>query len=62
MGEGRATREANRAGLQGSLFNVYEGRVGDTFEEGWKAKLIWVNSLLVMNSLLEKFEGKIDPP
>jgi adenine specific DNA methylase Mod len=32
----------------------------NTFEEGWKNKLIWGNNLLVMGSLLEKFAGKID--
>src|SRR5437773_2522880 len=33
---------------------------GDTFEEGWRNKLIWGNNLLVKGSLLEKFAGKID--
>ena len=43
-----------------SLFEVYEGKEGDTFEEGWRNKLIWGDNLLVMGSLLEKFAGKID--
>ena len=60
VGESRATREAQKAGVQASLFDVYEGKEGDTFEEGWKNKLIWGDNLLVMGSLLEKFAGKID--
>jgi len=39
---------------------VYEGKEGDTFEAGWRNKLIWGDNLLVMGSLLEKFAGKID--
>ena len=59
VNESRATREAQQTkGI--SLFNVYQGNEGDTFEEGWKNKLIWGDNLLVMNSLLEKFAGKID--
>ena len=60
IGESRATREAQKAGVQTSLFDVYEGKEGDTFEEGWKNKLIWGDNLLVMGSLLEKFAGKVD--
>ena len=60
VGESRAAREAHKAGVQASLFDVYEGKEGDTFEEGWKNKLIWGDNLLVMGSLLEKFAGKID--
>ena len=44
----------------GRLFDVYEGKEGDTFEAGWRNKLIWGDNLLVMGSLLEKFAGKID--
>ena len=67
VNETRATREAKKNGLQASIFDTYEGREGDTFEEGWKNKLIWGDNLLVMGSLLEKFAGKmdliyIDPP
>ena len=58
--ESRATREARKRGIQMSLFNTYDGTEGDTFEEGWKNKLIWGDNLLVMGSLLEKFAGKID--
>jgi DNA modification methylase len=42
------------------LFDVYEGKEGDTFEAGWRNKLIWGDNLLVMGSLLDKFAGKID--
>jgi len=52
---------------QPSLFELWTGEEGDTFEEGWKNKLIWGDNKLVMSSLLEKFAGKInliyiDPP
>ena len=59
VNESRATREAQQNKPM-SLFEVYQGTEGDTFEEGWKNKLIWGDNLLVMNSLLEKFAGKID--
>ena len=60
VNESRATREAKKGGVQASLFDIYEGSEGDTFEEGWSNKLIWGDNLLVMGSLLEKFAGKID--
>ena len=60
VNESRATREAKRFDLQTSLFEFYKGREGDTFEEGWKNKLIWGDNLLVMGSLLTEFAGKID--
>jgi adenine specific DNA methylase Mod len=60
VNESRATREANKGGTQATLFNVYEGTEGDTFEAGWRNKLIWGDNLLVMGSLLEKFAGRID--
>ena len=61
VNESRATREVKKhGGLQASLFDIYEGNEGDTFEDGWKNKLIWGDNLLVMSSLLEKFAGKID--
>jgi len=60
VNESRATREAKKGGVQGSLFDVYDGKEGDTFEEGWRNKLIWGDNLLVMGSLLRKFAGKID--
>ena len=59
VNESRATREVKKnSGMP--LFDVYAGSEGDTFEEGWKNKLIWGDNLLVMGSLLERFAGKID--
>ena len=60
VNESRATREVRKGGVQGGLFDVYEGKEGETFEAGWRNKLIWGDNLLVMGSLLEKFAGKID--
>lgn len=60
VNESRATRKAQGSGTQAGLFDVYEGKEGDTFEEGWRNKLIWGDNLLVMGSLLEKFAGKVD--
>lgn len=59
VNESRATREVQKT-KGGMLFDIYEGKEGETFEEGWKNKLIWGDNLLVMSSLLEKFGGKID--
>src|SRR2546425_11199585 len=53
-----ATR--GKAPKQSTLFDIWEHKEGDTFEEGWRNKLIWGDNLLVMGSLLEKFAGKID--
>jgi DNA modification methylase len=58
--EARATREAAKKPKQKTLFDIWEAKEGDTFEEGWKNKLIWGDNLLIMGSLLEKFAGKID--
>ena len=60
VNESRATREAKKLPQQGTLFDFYKGKEGDTFEDGWRNKLIWGDNLLVMGSLLEKFAGKID--
>ena len=60
VNESRATRDARRPGTQTTLFDVYQGTEGETFEDGWRNKLIWGDNLLVMGSLLEKFAGKID--
>lgn len=66
VNESQATRQAKK--LAGpTLFDLYEGNEGDTFETGWQNKLIWGDNLLVVGSLLEKFAGKvgliyIDPP
>ena len=60
VNESRATRAATAPGTQATLFDVYQGDEGDTFEDGWRNKLIWGDNLLVMGSLLEKFAGKVD--
>ena len=59
VGESRSTREARKRRAP-SLFEVYQGEQGETFEDGWKNKLIWGDNLLVMQSLLDEFAGKID--
>jgi adenine-specific DNA-methyltransferase len=59
VNESRATRETQKVESM-SLFDLYEGKEGDTFEDGWRNKLIWGDNLLVMGSLLEKFAGKVD--
>jgi DNA modification methylase len=59
INQSRATREASKTNTP-SLFEFYHGKEGDTFEAGWKNKLVWGDNLLVMGSLLEKFAGKID--
>jgi DNA modification methylase len=59
INESRATREVNKVTSLG-LFDMYEGKEGDTFAGGWRNKLIWGDNLLVMGSLREKFAGKVD--
>ena len=59
INESRATRETEKARGK-TLFDFYAGNEGDTFEAGWKNKLIWGDNALVMSSLLEKFAGKVD--
>jgi adenine-specific DNA-methyltransferase len=59
VNESQATRQAKNAAGP-TLFDLYEGDEGDTFDTGWQNKLIWGDNLLVMGSLLEKFAGKID--
>jgi adenine-specific DNA-methyltransferase len=39
INESRATREAKKAPLM-ILFDIYQGKEGETFEEGWRNKLI----------------------
>jgi adenine-specific DNA-methyltransferase len=59
VNESRATREATTArGL--TLFDFWEGDPAETFEDGWRNKLIWGDNKLVMSSLLDQFAGKID--
>lgn len=42
------------------LFETWDAKEGETFEDGWKNKLIWGDNKYVMSALLEKFAGKID--
>ncbi len=59
VNESRATREATKArGL--TLFDFWEGDTAETFEDGWRNKLIWGDNKLVMSSLLDQFAGKVD--
>lgn len=59
VNESRTAREAKVAkGL--TLFDVFEGDSGDTFEAGWRNKLIWGENLPVTSSLLHSFSGKVD--
>ena len=59
VNESRATREAKKDRGR-TLFDIWDREEGDTFESGWRNKLIWGDNLLVMGSLLEQFAGKID--
>jgi DNA modification methylase len=59
VNESRGTREATKArGL--TLFDVWQGDTGETFDDGWRNKLIWGDNKLVMSSLLDQFAGKVD--
>jgi adenine specific DNA methylase Mod len=60
VNESRATREAKKRPSQLSLFDVWEGKEGETFEEGWRNKLIWGDNLFVIGSLLSHCAGKVD--
>jgi DNA modification methylase len=57
--ESRATREVEKE-RNPTLFDVWQGDSAETFEEGWRNKLIWGDNKLVMSSLLDQFAGKID--
>lgn len=56
----RASREAAARPEQRTLFDYWDPKEGVTHEKGWRNKLIWGDNLLVMDSLMEHFEGKID--
>lgn len=60
INETRATREAGKKQVQMTLYDMWQKKEGDTFEEGWKNKLIWGENKYIMSSLLDKFAGKID--
>ena len=36
VNESRASREAKKGGVQEGLFEVYDGKEGDTFQTGWQ--------------------------
>ncbi len=59
INESRATREV-RAAPQASLFDVWEGKEGQTFDDGWRNKLIWGDNLPIMGALLGRFAGQVD--
>lgn len=59
VNESRATREAEKE-RNPTLFDVWQGDSAETFEDGWRNKLIWGDNKLVMASLLDQFAGKID--
>lgn len=59
VNESRATREVEKA-RNPTLFDVWQGDSAETFEEGWRNKLIWGDNKLVMSSLLDQFAGKVD--
>jgi adenine-specific DNA-methyltransferase len=59
VNESRATREAEKS-RNPTLFDVWQGDSAETFEDGWRNKLIWGDNKLVMSSLLDQFAGKID--
>jgi adenine-specific DNA-methyltransferase len=59
VNETRASREAAKVQSM-SFFDVWKGDEGETFEAGWRNKLIWGDNLLVTESLLEKFAGRVD--
>jgi adenine-specific DNA-methyltransferase len=40
LNKSRATHEAKKSGIQATLFDVWEGKEGNTFDAGWKNKLI----------------------
>ena len=44
VNESRETREARKGGTQAVLFDIWEGKEGEIFEEGWKDNLIWGNN------------------
>lgn len=60
INESRATREEAARPKQPSLFELWDAKEGDTFEDGWTNKLIWGDNLPVMGSLLKQYAGKVD--
>jgi adenine-specific DNA-methyltransferase len=50
VNESRPAKDAEKS-KQLTLFDIWKGDEGQTFESGWKNKLIWGDNLLVINSL-----------
>jgi adenine-specific DNA-methyltransferase len=60
VNETRATKESRKSKVA-TLFDVWEGAdEGESFDDGWRNKLIWGDNKLVMESLVEQYAGKID--
>jgi len=55
----RADREKEK-NLAKSLYEYYDEKPANSFEGGWKNKLIWGDNQLAMSSLLKQYVGKID--
>lgn len=67
INETQTSREAKKQGIQKNIFEFWDQNLEESFEKGWKNKLIWGDNIYVISSLLEKFNGKvkliyIDPP
>lgn len=60
INENQSAREFKRDATQATLFDIYIGDRSDSFDGGWKNKLIWGDNLPVMGSLLANFQGRID--
>src|ERR1035437_344965 len=58
INESRISRDTTSK--QATLYDIWEGNEAETFEEGWKNKLVWGDNLLVAGSLFEKFAGQVD--
>ena len=44
---------------QTTLFDTWKGDEGNTFEDGWKNKLIWGDNKFVMSSCSKNLPGKL---
>ena len=60
VNESRATREAKKQPQQFTLFDVYEGKEGDTFEDGWRNKLMALWPRFTPRALVRRLVGKIN--
>ena len=60
VNESRATREAFKRCVQGTLFDIYEGKEGDTFEDGWRNKLMAAWPRLAPRALVRYLVGKVN--